>query len=333
MPRPAILSKEQLDDVVRLLKHEPFECAAKQLNISPEALTKYLNRHLFADDDWTQSQYTSFFVHFVNPSKMPAKSKGKDVEKKDAEPKRSWAKYAWSQGEREMRIVILRQRLLVAGLNFEQLYEVTQVGREYWRQFVAAGLVKSEYLLGRIRVPFTEVARLVREHPEVFNYMELPQQLKEFFGFDDIGAPPRYKLITCRSTHIDTKVLVIPGKGGKPDIKFDVQSCQHLGGVRFWTEIYKIPTCPRCGLRAARISEEARFSNTPDGEDDVRNALATKIGLRWKGGAFTTLEGKRLSEEELVDYITHMTLGHSRERDRKLRLLWNIKHYKAGVDF
>lgn len=332
MPRPAILTKEQLDDVVRLLQHEPFESAAQQLSISPEALTKYLHRHLFADDDWTQSKYTSFFTYFVNPNKKPAKAKGADGTKKEAKPKWQWSKYPWSPGERNMRIVALRQRLLASGLNFEQLYEVTQVGREYWRQFVAAGLVKSEYILGRMRVPFAEVARLVREHPEVFDYMKLPEHLKEFFGFDDVGAPPRYKLITCRSTHIDTKVLLIPGKDGKPDIKFDVQSCQDLGGVWFWTGMYRIPTCPRCGLRATRISEEIKYSNKPGGEDEVRNALATKIGLRWKDGGFLAPDGKALSEEELVDYITQMTLGHSRERDRKLQLVANIKRYKAGSE-
>jgi hypothetical protein len=315
MARIPILKHGQLADIVRLLEHEPLESTAKLLGVSKTTLVKYLRKHREPNDDWTPSQHAGLLNALLSST----------VDK-------VLESYRWTMEELETRLRMLRQHLTVAGLTLSQVAQLTHIDRSYWRRYIADGWVCAEQSPGRNRIPITEIGRLANEHPELFPYKDLSLPVQELFALQAVERPLRYKLVVCRSTSIESKVVDVEADQGRPAVALEILSCADLGGVRFWAEIYSIPTCPRCGVRTSRLSEDGVYSDAAGDVDEVKNAMASKIGLRWRAGGFETPAGVVLSEEDVSAHVRQVTKGNNRERDRKFQLIEDIKRYKAGGD-
>ena len=125
-------------------------------------------------------------------------------------------------------------------------------------------------------------------------------------------------MVTCRSTSIESRVIDILASSDGPRISYKVESCEAIGGVDLWAPLYTIATCPRCGLRVSRFSEKQRYADEPGDSAPVKDAMASKVGLRWRCGTFETSDGQVLDQRALERHITRIAQRNSRERDRKL---------------
>lgn len=124
----------------------------------------------------------------------------------------------------------------------------------------------------------------------------------------------------------------IPADVDGSRIRYEVNSCEASGGLDLWAPMYAIVTCPRCGLRVSRFSEKKIYADRLSAGAPVRDAMATKVGLRWKDGRFETVDGLVLDSQSLQAYITRIAQRNNRERERKLELLADIEQYElAGI--
>jgi hypothetical protein len=329
MPRNPILKPDQLSHITRLLAHESLEGASKLLGVSKETLTKYLQKY-----HWTPKRFASYFSFIVAPQKQQRPKRTRGAEEGKPEVKRrlrqpiDWSGYSWAAGEQAARLAMLRQHLSGTGLTATQMFELTGIDRGYWRQFVTEGWVQVDHLAGRYRIPFSEIARLAVEHPELLSYAKFREPVKELFGLTDLPPAPAFKLITCHSKHIVSRVVELPARRERQAMSYEVQSCEDFGDVRFWAPLLSSPACPRCGVRTTRVSEDGLYTDSPGEDESARNALASKIGLRWREGTFRTPAGAPMDLAAVQAYVDKISLDDSRERERRVRLIQEIENYR-----
>jgi hypothetical protein len=85
---------------------------------------------------------------------------------------------------------------------------------------------------------------------------------------------------------------------------YSLKSCAALGGTGFWTATYDMaPTCPRCGCKVSRFSEEGVFSFEDPGEAETLNHIAGKLALKFQDGRFVDAAGHRLAETDVMQYV------------------------------
>lgn len=329
MPRNPILKPDQLSHITRLLAHESLESAATLLGVSKETLSKYLQKY-----HWTPTRFASYFSYIVDPDRKPRSRRKKPVADEDPPKQRrvrqpiDWSEYPWAEGEPAARLEMLRQHLSGIGLTVSQMFELTGIDRGYWRQFIAEGWVHVDHLAGRTRIPFSEVPRLAVEHPELLPYAQFRAPVKELFGLTELPPPPRFKLITCRSRHIVTRVVKLAARAERPAMAYEVKSCADFGDVRYWAPLLSSPACPRCGVRTTKVSEDGLYTDSPGEDESARNAMASKIGLRWVAGTFQTPAGVAMDLPTVRAYVDMISLDDSRERERRMRLIQEIRDYR-----
>lgn len=232
--------------------------------------------------------------------------------------------------EVKARLEQLLETIGRVGFTLSQLALITGVDRTYWRQYIQATWLMTARIGRSERVPVAELAKAVRARPELFDYQAVPVQLAKPLGLRDLPAPPLFKLVTCRSTSIESRTVEILADGKGPPIAYKVESCEAIGGLDLWVRTYSIATCPRCGLRVTRFSEKQTYADAPGDSAPVKDAMANKIGLRWREGGFETLDGQPLDRRAVEQYITRVSQRNNRERERKLKLITDIDQYKIG---
>lgn len=225
---------------------------------------------------------------------------------------------------RTFNSVNLRRKRLQIGrydgedLTIRDLEELTRLDHRQWLEFIQRGWLRAR---GRARrndatpivyVSLDSLRALLQRHPEVYDYQHAPQATRALLELNRLPQPPAWKRVVCRSTSWEDKVKPTPtGRRvthGAATLeervhKFRQPSCNADGGTAFWTRLYDIPTCPRCGCQVSRYSEEGLFTDLDPGEDEVIDIQAKKIGLRWRNGALRDRLGKRVGDRDVLEYL------------------------------
>lgn len=82
--------------------------------------------------------------------------------------------------------------------------------------------------------------------------------------------------------------------------QFRLQSCAATRGTSFWSPIYSLPMCPRCGCQVSRYSPDALFTDMDPGDDEVIAIQARKLGLQWTGGQLIDAEGRTVDDRDVL---------------------------------
>lgn len=126
------------------------------------------------------------------------------------------------------------------------LRKLTGVDPRDWRDFIRRGWLEAEQRQQDAQtrhptyVTAKAVRKLLRVHPEVYDYEHASEEARAAFALDQLSEPPGFKQVACRS-----------------------RSCSRHGGTRFWAAIYEAPNCPQCGRLTSRLSETAQYRNGP----------------------------------------------------------------------
>ena len=316
MPRSHLLTEEHLPELRRALNTETLTALSARYGVSLSTMGTFLRKHgvLPEYDGWRPERYDRLLTAAVQNASVAEMA----------------ALVGTNTAEVKTRFEQLVEMITKVGFTLSQLSVVTGVDRTYWRQYIQEGWLTTSRTGRSERVPVAELAKAAGARPELFDYQAVPQQLAKPFGLTDLPAPPLFKMVTCRSTSIESRVVDIPATPDGPPVSYKVESCEAIGGVDLWAPLYAITTCPRCGLRVSRFSEKQKYADAPGDSSSVKNAMASKVGLRWKAGRFETLDGKALDRPAVDLYITRIAQRNSRERDRKLKLIADIEQYTAG---
>lgn len=316
MPRPHLLTEEHLPELRRALDTQTLTALSASYGVSLSTMGTFLRKHgvLPEYDGWRPERYDRLLAAAV----------------RDASVAELAALVGTNTVEVKARLEQLVTMISKAGFTLSQLAIITGVDRTYWRQYIQEGWLTTSRTGRSERVPVAELVRAAGARPELFDYQAVPLTLAKPFGLSGLPAPPLFKMVTCRSTSIETRVIDIPASSDGPRISYTVESCEAFGGVDLWVPLYAIATCPRCGLRVSRFSEKQGYADAPGDSAPVKDAMASKVGLRWKGGTFETLDGQVLDQRTVERHITRIAQRNSRERDRKLKLIADIEHYNAG---
>lgn len=227
-----------------------------------------------------------------------------------------------SVGEIMERISLLGVNLRTRGLTLPQTAIVTGIGRLYWSRYIGEGLVTTSKVGRSRRIQAGELLRAVIQTPEIFPYDEVPQVLLDMLGWSNPGRPT-FKLVTCRSTLVDSSEVRVTLKGGH-EFQFIVKSCAHLDGVDFWVPINAVPTCPRCGARTSRFSEKKQYGHKGGDSQALKNAMASKIGLGWANGTFCDPEGNPMDPASVSLYVSQISRKDKRKLARNRSLVTDI---------
>lgn len=316
MPRFHLLTEEHLSELRQALNTETLTALSARYGVSLSTMSVFLRKHgvLPEYDGWRPERYDRLLAAVV----------------KNASVAEMAALLGTNTSEVKTRFEHLVDIITKVGFTLSQLAVVTGVDRTYWRQYIREGWLTTSRTGRSERVPVEELSKAVGARPELFDYQAIPQQLAKPFGLANLPAPPLFKMVTCRSTSIESRVVDIAATPDNPSVSYKVESCEAIGGVDLWAPLYAIVTCPRCGLRVSRFSEKQRYADVPGDSTSVKNAMASKVGLRWKHGAFETLDGRALDRRAVDLYIAHVAQRNSRERDRKLKLIADIEQYNPG---
>lgn len=196
---------------------------------------------------------------------------------------------------------------------------LTKLDHRLLRRFIDEGWLKAYNEYGRNgevwsrRVRLAALHEFLRAHPEAFDYRAVPRDVKAALELHRLPAPPQFKRLTCRSDNWQDGVKATPTgfhvHHGEVQLRqafhrHHLKSCASLGGTDTWAPIYAVSTnCPRCGCLLSRFSEKAIFSDEDPGEDDTLNAIAGKLGLSWRNGAFYNGRGQVVDEAELLRFV------------------------------
>lgn len=316
MPRPYLLTEEHLPELRRALDTQTLTALSASYGVSLSTMGAFLRKHgiLPEYDGWRPERYDRLLAAAA----------------RDASIAEMAALVGTNTVEVKARLEQLVTMIGKLGFTLSQLAIITGIDRTYWRQYVQEGWLTTSRTGRSERVPVAELVRAAGARPELFDYQAVPLTLAKPFGLSDLPAPPLFKMVTCRSTSIESRVIDIPASPDGPRISYTVESCEAIGGVDLWAPLYAIATCPRCGLRVSRFSEKQRYAAAPGDNSPVKDAMASKVGLRWRGGSFETLDGQVLDQRAVELHITRIAQRNSRERDRKLKLIADIEQYKAG---
>lgn len=204
-------------------------------------------------------------------------------------------------------------------LTIYELEHLTKLDHRLWLRFIDRGWLKSYPEYGRNgevwsrRVKVEWLGAFLKAHPEVIDYRKADKYARVVLELDKLPDPPKFMLLTCHSDSWQDGIRATPvGRKihhGEIEITerehhYELDSCAAMGGTDVWAPIYKNSVnCPRCGCLLGRFSEKAVFSEEDPGEGDLLNAIAGKLGLRWKDGQFFDASGQLVSEEELLRYV------------------------------
>jgi len=316
MPRSRLLTEEHLPELRRALETQTLGALSTSYGVSVSTMGTFLRKHgvLPEYDGWRPERYERLLAAVMRQASVPETA----------------ALLATNTAEVPARLRKLIEVIKARGLTLSQLSIVTGVHRMYWRQYIAEGWLGTATGSRSMRVPIGELLGAVRAKPELFDYRAVPSSLAGPLGFAELPDPLPFKLVTCRSGSIGTRVVDIPADESTPAMHYEVKSCSDLGGLDVWAPLYAIPTCPRCGLRVSRFSEKGAYADQPGDSSQVRDAMAGKIGLRWRNGHFETLSGERLDASALERHIERLVQRNSRDRERKLKLVEDIEQYKVA---
>lgn len=314
MARNHLLTEEHLTTL--RLDSQTLTALSASYGVSLSTMSAFLRKHgvLPAYDGWRPERYDRLLAAAA----------------RDAGVAEMAALVGTNTAEVKVRLAQMLDMIDKLGFTLSQLAIVTGVDRTYWRQYIQEGWLETARVGRSERVPIAELVKAAGARPELFDYLAVPLTLARPFGLQDIPAPPLFKMVTCRSTSIESRVVDIPAAQDGPSITYKVESCEVIGGLDLWVPLYAIATCPRCGLRVSRFSEKKRYADVPGDSVQVKNAMASKVGLRWKHGGFETLDGHALDRQAAEKHITRIAQRNSRELDRKLKLIADIEQYNAG---
>lgn len=316
MPRSRLLTEEHLPELRRALETQTLASLATTYGVSLSTMGAFLREHgvLPQYDGWRPERYERLLTAAVQQSTVAETA----------------ALLATNTAEVQVRLRQLIEMIKTSGFTLAQLAIVTGVHRIYWRQYISEGWLGTAAGSRSMRVPISELQGALRARPELFDYRAVPAALAGQFGLLELPDPLPYKLVTCHSGAIGARLVDVHAEDGGQALRFEVKSCGDLGGLDLWAPTYSIPTCPRCGLRVTRFSEKGCYADKPGDSSQVRNAMAGKIGLRWRDGQFETPAGQVLNGAGLERYIERLVQRNSRERERKLKLVDDIERYEVA---
>jgi len=315
MPRHHLLTEAHLPELRQALDTQTLTALSVSYGVSLSTMGSFLRKHgvLPEYDGWRSERYDRLLAaaaRDASVAEMAALAGTNTVEVK---------------GRLDQLLSMIRK----AGYTLSQLSIITGVDRAYWRQYIHEGWLATTRT-GRLeRVSADELVRAVEARPELFDYRAVPQQLADPLGLRDLPVAPLFKMVTCQSTSIESRTVDIPADADGPQITYHVDSCKAIGGLNLWAPMYAIATCPRCGLRVTRFSETRTYSDVPGDTGPIKDAMAGKVGLRWKDGHFETPYGQLLDQGALERYITRVAQRKRRELDRKLKLIADIEQYQV----
>jgi hypothetical protein len=318
MPRIHLLTEKHLPELRLALETQTLTALSASYGVSLSTMGAFLRKHgiLPEYDGWRPERYDRLLAAAA----------------RDASVAEMAALVGTNTVEVKARLEQLVAMIVQVGFTLSQLAVITGVDRTYWRQYIQEGWLTTSRAGRSERVPVAELSKAVAARPELFDYQAVPLLLAKPFGLRDLPAPPLFKMVTCRSTSIESRVVNVPADPDGPPITFKVESCEAIGGLDLWVPTYAIATCPRCGLRVTRFSEKQQYGEAPADSAAIKDAMASKVGLRWKDGGFETLDGQALDQQAVELHITRLAQRNSRERDRKLKLISDITQYKVGDD-
>ena len=198
------------------------------------------------------------------------------------------------------------------------LEQLTGIDHRYWHDFESRGWLRIFNQFGRsevtaVCVTTESIKALLNEHPEIYDYAHAPPTTRAAFELFSLKPAPPYKRVVCRSdSWVDGSKLTPTGfqvHHGEPRLvekkhKYTLKSCAKLGGTGFWTAIYDMsPTCPRCGCKVSRFSEEGVFSFEDPGNVETLNHIAGKLALKFVDGKFVDAGGHRLDDADVMRYV------------------------------
>jgi len=316
MPRSRLLTEEHLPALRKALETQSLAALSTRYGVSLSTMGTFLRKHgvLPEYDGWRPERYERLLAAVMRQASVPETA----------------ALLATNTAEVQARLRQLIDMIKARGFTLSQLSIATGVHRMYWRQYIAEGWLRTATDSRSMRVPVVDLLGAVRARPELFDYRAVPSLLAVPLGLSALPDPLPFKLVTCRSGSIGARLVDIPANDSAPAVHFEVKSCSDLGGLDLWAPLYAIPTCPRCGLRVSRFSEKGIYAGQPGDSSHVRDAMAGKIGLRWRGGHFETVAGDRLDANALERYIERLAQRNIRDRERKLKLVEDIEQYKVA---
>lgn len=317
MPRSHLLTEQHLPELRKALESQTLTALAASYGVSLSTMGPFLRKHgvLPEYDGWRPERYDRLLVAAARQASVAETA----------------ALLGTNTAEVQARLKQLLNLIKEQGFMLSQLATVTSVDRAYWRQYIAEGWLGTAKGARATRVPVPELVSAALTRPELFDYGAIAQQIAEPLGLRSLPAAARFKLVTCRSGSIEARVVDLPADETGPRVQYEVASCGALGGVDLWAAMYVIPTCPRCGLRVSRFSEKRIYADMPGDSASVKDAMASKIGLRWREGHFETLAGERLGPEAVEQYVSRLAQRNSRDRERKLKLIDDIVQYKVAI--
>lgn len=234
---------------------------------------------------------------------------------------------------RSFHSVNLRRKRLGIGrydgdeLTVRDLESLTAIDHRQWQEFIARGWLRAR-TRGRRNdaTPITYVSidavhQLLKAHPEVYEYRAAPRAAAAALELGRLPDPPAWKRVVCRSDSWQEQLKATPlGRavthGAAAMVtrrhRFRLQSCASEGGTRFWTRLYQLPQCPRCGCQVSRYSEEGLFSNNDPGDHDVIDIQARKLGLRWNGEKLLDARGKVINDADVLHCLFNADRGSTR---------------------
>ena len=143
-------------------------------------------------------------------------------------------------------------------LTIRDLEALTRLDHRQWREFIEQGWLHVRQRArrrGAAPVTYASVAALhdlLRAHPEVLDYRNAPKATRARLQLDSLPDPPKWKRVTCISDAWQSSERQIR----RP-------SCAAIGGTSFWSTLYGLPRCPRCGCQVSRYSPEGLFTDDP----------------------------------------------------------------------
>lgn len=313
MPRSQLLTKEHLPALKRALETQTLGALSTSYGVSVSTMGTFLRKNgvLPEYDGWRPERYERLLIAVMRRASVAETA----------------ALLATNTAEVQARLRQLIEVIKARGFTLSQLSIVTGVHRMYWREYIAEEWLCAAAGSRSMRVPVANLLGAVRAKPELFDYRAVPSPLAGPLGFANLPDPQPFKLVTCRSGSIGARLVNILADESAPAVHFKVRSCGDLGGLDLWAPLYAIATCPRCGLRVSRFFEKGAYAAAPGDGSQVRDAMAGKIGLRWREGHFETFLGQRLDDKALEQYIERLVQRNSRDRERKLKLVDDIKGY------
>lgn len=316
MPRTSLLTEQHLPELRQALESQTLTALAARYGVSLSTMGVFLRKHgvLPEYDGWHPERYERLLAAVVRQASIAE----------------SAALLGTNTAEVRARLKQLLSSMKAQGITLSQLAIVSGVDRAYWRQYIADGWLGSAKGARATRVPASELVQAALGRPELFEYGAIVPQIAEPLGLRKLPAAPRFKLVTCRSSAVEARVVHLPAGDDGPSINFNVVSCRALGGVDLWAPMYVIPTCPRCGLRVSRFSEKGVYAGLPGDSAPVKDAMASKVGLRWRDGHFETLGGEHLGHEAIEQYVSRLAQRNSRDRRRKMKLIADIEQYEVA---